>query len=99
VRGKEWERGGRGLFTGTIPGIFPNRLKGNTKKLRIIGNTAEISNYISRTLVSTRDTCAVHGTCGTQFLLSQKCNHDKCKGKVVPVLFLTEHHATKAYWG
>jgi hypothetical protein len=24
---------------------------------------------------------------------------DKGKGKVVPVLFLTEHHATKAYWG
>jgi len=21
------------------------------------------------------------------------------KGKVVPVLFLTEHHAIKAYWG
>jgi hypothetical protein len=23
----------------------------------------------------------------------------KCKGKVVPVLLLTEHHAMKAYWG
>jgi hypothetical protein len=23
----------------------------------------------------------------------------KGKGKVVPVLFLTEHHAMKAYWG
>jgi hypothetical protein len=23
----------------------------------------------------------------------------KGKGKVVPVLFLTEHYATKAYWG
>jgi hypothetical protein len=23
----------------------------------------------------------------------------KCKGKVTPVLFLTEHHAMKAYWG
>jgi hypothetical protein len=23
----------------------------------------------------------------------------KVKGKVVPVLFLTEHHAMKAYWG
>jgi hypothetical protein len=22
-----------------------------------------------------------------------------CKGKVVPVLLLTEHHAMKAYWG
>jgi hypothetical protein len=22
-----------------------------------------------------------------------------CKGKVVSVLFLTEHHAMKAYWG
>jgi hypothetical protein len=21
------------------------------------------------------------------------------KGKVIPVLFLTEHHAMKAYWG
>jgi len=25
--------------------------------------------------------------------------YDKGKGKVVPVLFLTEHYATKAYWG
>jgi len=24
---------------------------------------------------------------------------DKDKGKVVPVLLLTEHHAMKAYWG
>jgi hypothetical protein len=23
----------------------------------------------------------------------------KSKGKVVPVLFLTKHHAMKAYWG
>jgi hypothetical protein len=23
----------------------------------------------------------------------------KCKGKIVPVLLLTEHHAMKAYWG
>jgi hypothetical protein len=23
----------------------------------------------------------------------------KVKGKVVPVLFLAEHHAMKAYWG
>jgi hypothetical protein len=23
----------------------------------------------------------------------------KGKGKVVPVIFLTEHHAMKAYWG
>jgi hypothetical protein len=23
----------------------------------------------------------------------------RCKGKVVPVLFLTEHHAIMAYWG
>jgi hypothetical protein len=23
----------------------------------------------------------------------------KCKCKVVPVLFLTEHHPMKAYWG
>jgi hypothetical protein len=23
----------------------------------------------------------------------------KCKGKVVPLLFLTEHHAMMAYWG
>jgi hypothetical protein len=23
----------------------------------------------------------------------------KVKGQVVPVLFLTEHHAMKAYWG
>jgi hypothetical protein len=23
----------------------------------------------------------------------------KIEGKVVPVLFLTRHHATKAYWG
>jgi hypothetical protein len=23
----------------------------------------------------------------------------KVKGKVVPALFLTEHHAMKAYWG
>jgi hypothetical protein len=23
----------------------------------------------------------------------------KCKGKVVPVLFLTEHHAMKTHWG
>jgi len=39
---------------------------------------------------------------------SRKCttNHSKFnvilvkgKGKVVPVLLLTEHHATKAYWG
>jgi hypothetical protein len=22
-----------------------------------------------------------------------------CKGKVVPVLFCTEHHAMKTYWG
>jgi hypothetical protein len=26
-------------------------------------------------------------------------NYVKRKGKVVPVLFLTEHHAMKAYWG
>jgi hypothetical protein len=26
-------------------------------------------------------------------------NYYKGKGEVVPVLFLTEHHATKAYWG
>jgi hypothetical protein len=24
---------------------------------------------------------------------------EKYKGKVVPVLFLTEHHAMKEYWG
>jgi hypothetical protein len=24
---------------------------------------------------------------------------DKGEGKVVPLLFLTEHHAMKAYWG
>jgi hypothetical protein len=23
----------------------------------------------------------------------------KVKGKIVPVLFLTEHHAMRAYWG
>jgi hypothetical protein len=31
-------------------------------------------------------------------LFLPQCIH-KGKGKVVPVLFLTEHHAMKAYWG
>jgi hypothetical protein len=30
---------------------------------------------------------------------SRKHDHNKVKGKVVPVHFLTEHHAMKAYWG
>jgi len=26
-------------------------------------------------------------------------HESKCKGKFVPVLFLTEHHGMKVYWG
>jgi hypothetical protein len=33
------------------------------------------------------------------FLLSLNAASKKLKGKVVPVLPLTEHHAMKAYWG
>jgi hypothetical protein len=31
--------------------------------------------------------------------VSLLCDYDKGKGKVVPLLFLTEHHAMKAYQG
>jgi hypothetical protein len=40
-------------------------------------------------------------------LLQHRLSHSQCKGKgkdkgkdkIVPALFLTEHHAMKAYWG
>jgi hypothetical protein len=34
-----------------------------------------------------------------QFLDNSKLVKVKGKRKVVPVLFLTEHHAVKVYWG
>jgi hypothetical protein len=32
-------------------------------------------------------------------MASRLAGKKKVKGKFVPVLFLTEHHAMKAYWG
>jgi hypothetical protein len=34
-----------------------------------------------------------------QHTAGDKLQEEDVKGKVVPVLFLTEHHAIKAYWG
>jgi len=36
------------------------------------------------------------GSCSVS---TELCPLMKGKGKAVPVLLLTEHHATKAYWG
>jgi hypothetical protein len=32
-------------------------------------------------------------------MTNQKIKSVICKGKVAPVLFLTQHHAINAYWG
>jgi hypothetical protein len=44
-------------------------------------------------------TCSLSGDARTSVPRVQCKTPPLCKGKSVPVLFLTEHHAMKAYWG